>query len=64
MEHDYETDESAEVESVFLISAVRHDVGQPATVLYDSSSGMTTHLRIGLLAYVRTLLQENPLRAD
>jgi hypothetical protein len=52
LEHDYETDESAEVSSVILISAVRHDADERLTVHYDTSSGLAPYEGMELLQYV------------
>jgi hypothetical protein len=59
LEREYARDESAEVSSVFLISAVRHDVGERLTVHYDTSSGMPLHEGRGLLQYVHALISQN-----
>jgi hypothetical protein len=56
LEHDYETDESAEVSSVILISAVRHEAGELLTVHYDTSSGAALHEGMVLLQYVHDLI--------
>ncbi len=58
LEREFAEDESAQIESVFLVSAVRHDHGQRVTVHYDTSSGVAPHEGMGLLQYVRTFLQE------
>ncbi len=52
LEQDYETDESAEVSSVLLISAVRHDAGERLTVHYDTSSGVALHEGLAGWAFV------------
>jgi hypothetical protein len=59
LEQEYARDESAEVSSVFLISAVRHDAGERLTVHYDTSSGVTLHEGRGLLQYVQALISQN-----
>ncbi len=64
LEREYAQDESAQVESVFLISSVRHDDGQRVTVFYDCGTDTPPHEVMGLLQYVHTLLQKRLLRAD
>jgi hypothetical protein len=59
LEHDYETDESAEVSSVILISAVRHDGGERLTVHYDTSSSLALYESMELLQYVYHLISQN-----
>lgn len=56
LEHDYETDESAEMSSVLLISAVRHDAGERLTVHYETSSGLALYEGMELLQYVHDLI--------
>jgi hypothetical protein len=56
LEHEFGKDESAEIGSVFLIAAVRHDESRRVTVHYDTSSGTAPHEGIGLLQYVQELI--------
>ncbi len=64
LEREYESDESAEVSSVFIISAVKHDDGEHLTVRYDSSSGMPPHEAMGLLEYVREIIRRKNIHAQ
>ena len=64
LEHDYETDESAEVSSVILISAVRHDAGERLTVHYDTSSGLALYEGMELLQYVYHLYPRNNVHTE
>ena len=64
LERDHESDESAEVSSVFLISAVKHDGGEHLTVRYDSSSGLAPHEAMGLLEYVREVICRKNIRTQ
>jgi hypothetical protein len=62
LEHEVGKDQSAEIGSVFLIAAVRHDEGRRVTVHYDTSSGTTPHEGMGLLQYVRELICKDSSR--
>ena len=64
LEQEYETDKSAEVSSVNLISAVRHDAGERITVHYDTSSGLAPHEGMRLLQYVHVLLSKNNVHTE
>ena len=64
LEHDYETDGSAEVSSVILISAVRYDAGERLTVHYDTSSGVAPHESMGLLQYVHDLISQDNVHTE
>jgi len=52
LEQEYETDESVEVSSVNLISAVRHDAGERLTVHFDTSSRVALPESVRLVQYV------------
>ena len=45
--------EDAEITDVMLIAAVDYDNGATTTVHYSSSSGMPTHVALGLLTHVQ-----------
>ena len=62
LEHEFGKDQSAEIGSVFLIAAVRHDEGRRVTVHYDTSSGTAPHEGMGLLQYVQELICKDSSR--
>lgn len=64
LEREYESDESAEVSSVFLVSAIKHNDSEHLTVHYDSSSGVAPHEAMGLLEYVREIIRRKNIRAQ
>ncbi len=61
LEREFGADESAQVESVFLITTVRHGDGERVTVHYDTSSGVAPHEGMGLLKYVHALISQNSI---
>ena len=58
-------DESAQVEAVFLITAVRHgDEGERLTIHYDTSPGLALREGRALLRHVDTLISRDSTRAS
>ncbi len=56
-------DDSAQVEAVFLITAVRHgDEGERLTIHYDTSSGLALHEGRALLRHADTLISRDSPR--
>ena len=56
-------DDSAQVEAVFLITAVRHGDSERLSIHYDTSSGLTLREGRALLRHVNTLITRGSTRA-
>ena len=56
-------DESARVEAVVLITAVRHGEGERLTIHYDTSSGLALGEGRALLRHADTLISRDSSRA-
>ena len=56
-------DESAQVEAVLLITAVRHEEGERLTVHYDTSPGLAPREGRALLRHVDTLVSRDGIHA-
>lgn len=55
-------DDSAQVEAVFLITAVRHGDGERLSIHYDTSSGLGLREGRALLRHVDTLITQGSTR--
>ena len=58
----FEKDESARVEAVVLITAVRHGEGERLTIHYDTSSGLARREGRALLRHADTLISRDSTR--
>ena len=58
----FEKDESARVEAVVLITAVRHGEGERLTIHYDTSSGLAHREGRALLRHADTLISQDSTR--
>ena len=58
----FEKDESARVEAVVLITAVRHGEGERLTIHYDTSSGLAHREGRALLRHADTLISRDSTR--